>query len=47
MRILLIKNNKLTKKAEKVFKNIFDLFSKKEKMSKFQHSKLLNLVLKK
>ena len=26
MRILLIKNNKLTKKAEKAFKDIFDLF---------------------
>ena len=46
MRILLIKNNKLTKKAEKAFKDIFYLFSNKEKMSKFEYSKLLSLVLK-
>ena len=44
MRILLIKNNKLTKKAEKAFKDIFDLFSYNEKMSKFQYSQLLNLI---
>ena len=45
MRILLIKNNKLIKKAEKAFKDIFDLFSYNEKMSKFQYSQLLSLVL--
>ena len=44
MRILLIKNNKLTKKAEKAFKNIFDLFSYNEKMSKFQYSQLLSVI---
>ena len=44
MRILLIKNNKLTKKAEKAFKDIFDLFSYNEKMSKFQYSQLLSVI---
>ena len=44
MRILLIKNNKLTKKGEKAFKDIFDLFSYNEKMSKFQYSQLLSLI---
>ena len=36
----------LYKKAEKTFKDIFYLFSSDEKMSKFQYSKLLSLVLK-
>ncbi len=46
MRILLLKNNKLRKKAEKVFKDIFDLFSNNEKMSEFEYSKLLSSILK-
>ena len=45
-RILLIKNNILTKKAERVFKDIFKLYSNNEKMSKLKYSKLLSLILK-
>ena len=44
-KILLIKNNKLTDKAIKTFRDIFNLFSTNEKMNKIQGVQFINLVM--
>ena len=46
-KILLIKDNKLTNKAIKTFKDIFNLFSIDNKMNKNQYAKLVSLTIKK
>ena len=45
-KILLIKDNKLTNKAIKTFKDIFNLFSIDNKMNKNQYAKLVNSIIK-
>ena len=45
-KILLIKDNKLTNKAIKTFKDIFNLFSIDNKMNKNQYAKLVSLTIK-
>ena len=46
-KIMLIKNNELTEKAIKTFKEIYNLFSTNETMNKIQFSQLLSLIDKK
>ena len=45
-KILLIKDNKLTNKAIKTFKDIFNLFSIDNKMNKNQYAKLVSSIIK-
>ena len=45
-KILLIKDNKLTNKAIKTFKDIFNLFSIDEKMNKIQCAQFISSILK-
>ena len=45
-KILLIKDNKLTNKVIKTFKDIFNLFSIDNKMNKNQYAKLVSLTIK-
>ena len=45
-KILLIKDNKLTNKAIKTFKDIFNLFSIDNKMNKNQYAVLMSSIIK-
>ena len=45
-KILLIKDNKLTNKAIKTFKDIFNLFSINNKMNKIQCAQFMSSIMK-